>query len=179
MLIYKRFFFPQVVFKRFLSNIVNEKEISRAKDFLSSISRNSVPKHLYSLKFSRSSGPGGQNVNKVSTKVTLSLSESFLYHIPKLVLEQLVEKDFKYFNKSKKLILIQSDLTRSRESNVDDCFNKLAKEMNDIVYFRNTENDEVNQAKWKKIKQKTNEKRLQDKKRLKLKKEHRQKPQFD
>ncbi len=32
-----------------------------------------IPENLLTFKFSRSSGPGGQNVNKVSTRVTLLL----------------------------------------------------------------------------------------------------------
>ncbi len=32
-----------------------------------------IPENLLAFKFSRSSGPGGQNVNKVSTRVTLLL----------------------------------------------------------------------------------------------------------
>lgn len=32
-----------------------------------------IPKHRLTFKFSRSAGPGGQNVNKVNTRVTVSL----------------------------------------------------------------------------------------------------------
>ena len=39
--------------------------------WIRNFSRDSVPRERLTLKFMRSSGPGGQNVNKVSTKVDM------------------------------------------------------------------------------------------------------------
>jgi ribosome-associated protein len=44
--------------------VVLEKEVKMKK-------RIDIAEHLLDLKFSRSSGPGGQNVNKVNTRVTV------------------------------------------------------------------------------------------------------------
>lgn len=153
-----------------------QQEAEKCKKFLAQLNRNTIPKSLYNLKYSRSSGPGGQNVNKLSTKATLTMNEGFLGFLPKLILDQLISKNFKYFNKQKLLVVVQSEATRSRENNVDDCFHKLTNEINSLVYFRNTENDTENEARWKKIKKVTNEHRLDNKKKTKQKKESRKKP---
>lgn len=41
-----------------------EEQQIAARDFLAGFGPDSIPKRLYEITFSRSSGPGGQNVNK-------------------------------------------------------------------------------------------------------------------
>lgn len=77
------------------------------------------------LSFSRSSGPGGQNVNKVNTKATLrcSLSPNSASWIPPWAVSSL--KASPYYVASTNSILVSSSAHRSQSQNVDECLNKL------------------------------------------------------
>lgn len=159
---------------RAYSTSPDTENVEKCRQFLKQLARHTIPKNSYKLAFSRSSGSGGQNVNKVSTKATLTLSEEFIYrYLPKEVYLQLKAKNYRYFNKLGLEIVIQSDLTRLREQNIDDCFKKLVSLIRENVYFRNTENDAENKQKWEKIKKRTNEERIRQKKMVSQKKRDR------
>ncbi|KAI9566863.1 hypothetical protein HD554DRAFT_1070876 [Boletus coccyginus] len=81
-----------------------------------------VPKHLAELSFSRSSGPGGQNVNKLSTKVTARCRVDAPW-IPLWVRDRLMRSS--YYVKSTHSILMTSSTSRSQAANVDDVLAKL------------------------------------------------------
>jgi len=76
------------------------------------------------MSFSRSSGPGGQNVNKVNTKATVrcALDVPWIPAWAKTVLA----KDPHYAPSSHSL-LVTSTTTRSQAQNIDDCLAKLHK----------------------------------------------------
>ncbi|KAN0087894.1 hypothetical protein V8E55_006515 [Tylopilus felleus] len=82
----------------------------------------SVPKHLVQLSFSRSSGPGGQNVNKLSTKVTARCRVDAAW-IPLWARESLMRSP--YYVKSTHTLLMTSSTSRSQAANVDDVLAKL------------------------------------------------------
>ena len=77
-----------------------------------------------SLSFSRSSGPGGQNVNKVNTKATIRCALDAPW-IPMWAKPALVKDP--HFASSSNSILVTSTQTRSQAQNIDDCLGKLHK----------------------------------------------------
>ena len=78
----------------------------------------------FSISYSRSSGPGGQNVNKVSSKVLLKwdiTNTTFLSHT---VRQRFLDSNEPRINKEG-FFWIQSDRFRDQSKNQDDCFAKL------------------------------------------------------
>ncbi len=73
---------------------------------------------------SRSSGPGGQNVNKVATKAVLHWDVAHSRSLPESVRERFMAKYHRRITKEGELVL-QSQRFRDRGRNVADCTEKL------------------------------------------------------
>ncbi|KAI5969157.1 hypothetical protein CANMA_001824 [Candida margitis] len=165
------------VFPRLCSN---STDIQKSKEWLQTFDSSQIPRHLFTISYSRSSGPGGQKVNKTSSKATVALEEgewlrsSTCYWIPTPVRQQLREKPIRYETKSRGL-LIQCDTTRSRDQNTEECFSRLLEEIKSKVYFPG-EVKEEDKAKWAQLEEdfkerkKFNKKKQSDKKRNRVKK---------
>ena len=83
-----------------------------------------IPLTELELSFSRSSGPGGQNVNKVNSKVTLS------WHIEQTTCLRLdVKKRVIEQNRSRisndNVLVIHSEKFRDQKRNIQDCYDKV------------------------------------------------------
>jgi ribosome-associated protein len=76
------------------------------------------------LSHSRSSGPGGQNVNKVNTKVTLRWSVTGNRTLPEDVRRRFVGRYRPRIN-SEGVLVLQSQRFRSQARNQADCLEKL------------------------------------------------------
>jgi peptidyl-tRNA hydrolase ICT1 len=76
------------------------------------------------ITYSRSSGPGGQNVNKVNTKVEVRFQLNSATWISEDVKSKLLEK---FKNKITKdgFVIFRSDLTRHQQLNLADCLEKI------------------------------------------------------
>ncbi|SCU80775.1 LAFA_0C01090g1_1 [Lachancea sp. 'fantastica'] len=148
------------------------------EQWLEALNIRTLPSKSFSFQFDRSSGPGGQKVNKSSTKCTLTIyGFSKCAWIPQEVRNQLLAKNLRYWAQSKDCIVIQSDQTRSRETNKELCLEKLVKEIKDICWFAKPVSSQ-NLEKWESVRRKTKESRLEEKKFRSDKKQLRQKPNF-
>jgi ribosome-associated protein len=84
----------------------------------------SIPLKELSFTFSRSGGPGGQNVNKVNTKVTLHWSVVYSPSLPEDVRELFLQAFPTRINSNGELVLM-SQRYRDQGRNVADCTEKL------------------------------------------------------
>lgn len=135
-----------------------------AKLWLESLCPSTIPLRMFTIRYDRSSGPGGQNVNKVNSKCTLTLQNfSTCPCIPGEIRRQLMERPFRYYAKSSDSLVIQSDEARSRETNKHACLLKLVKEIKNSCWFAK-EVDGDTLKKWDKIKKKAQEERVREKK---------------
>jgi ribosome-associated protein len=83
-----------------------------------------IPLSELNFSFARSSGPGGQNVNKVNSKATLRWSATTSPSLPEPVRERFLTKYCHRITNSGE-ILISSQRFRDQGRNVADCLSKL------------------------------------------------------
>ncbi|CDO91857.1 unnamed protein product [Kluyveromyces dobzhanskii CBS 2104] len=156
------------VLKRFFSD---GKTIG--KTWFDELKAENVPSKLFIATYDRSRGKGGQNVNKVNSKCTLTLHNfSACTWFPEEIRRQLLNKGCRYYARNKDALVIQSDETRSRDQNREICVEKLVKEVKKLVFFPG-EVDDITKQKWTNIKKKANEVRLNEKKHKSEKKKSR------
>ncbi|XP_076616275.1 large ribosomal subunit protein mL62 [Chaetodon auriga] len=84
-----------------------------------------IPVDRLRVSYSRSSGPGGQNVNKVSTKAEVRFHVQTADWIPEDVRQKIFEKNKTRINKAGEL-LVTSELSRSQQRNLSDCIQKIS-----------------------------------------------------
>ncbi|MDD4974089.1 MAG: alternative ribosome rescue aminoacyl-tRNA hydrolase ArfB [Bacteriovorax sp.] len=91
-----------------------------------------IPESEFTFSFSRSSGPGGQNVNKVNTKATLHWNAFANTSLPKDVLERFIKK---YFNRlsDEGVLTLVSQKSRSQTLNTTDVVEKLYEMINSVA----------------------------------------------
>jgi protein subunit release factor B len=115
-----------------------------------------VPLDKVDFAFARSSGPGGQNVNKLNTKAELRFHVDLATWIPTEVRGRLHELQGNKINNSGEL-LITSQEFRTQSKNKDDCVSKL-QAMLEEAYV-----EPKDRAMWTGISKKTKVERRDDK----------------
>jgi ribosome-associated protein len=88
--------------------------------------RISIPRRELQFTFVRSSGPGGQNVNKVASKAVLRWAVRASTSLPDDVRGRLMTRAARQINDRGELVLT-SQRYRDQRRNVDDCLEKLRK----------------------------------------------------
>ncbi|MEQ8784875.1 MAG: alternative ribosome rescue aminoacyl-tRNA hydrolase ArfB [Pirellulaceae bacterium] len=83
-----------------------------------------IPLDEFSFTFTRSGGPGGQNVNKVNTKATLRWPVADSPSLPETVRQRFLEKNRRRITNEGELVM-SSQRYRDQARNVDDCLEKL------------------------------------------------------
>ena len=123
------------------------------------------------FKMTKSSGPGGQNINKNSTAVTLEFDILNSISLPKKIKQILFDTSHSYLTKTGKII-IKANNYKSQQRNKTEAVSRF------ITYFNN-----VLMTKKKRIDTKPTkssiEKRLNEKRKKSLKKSLRKKPKYE
>jgi ribosome-associated protein len=91
-----------------------------------------IPLDEVRFTYARSSGPGGQNVNKVNTKVTVHWPVVSSPNVPEGVRSRFVSRFRRRINKQGELV-IYSQRYRDQERNVDDCLEKLRAMLREVA----------------------------------------------
>lgn len=86
--------------------------------------RINVPLTELNFDFARSGGPGGQNVNKVNTKVVMHWRVTQSPSIPDDVRQRFIDRFHRRINKDGDLV-VHSQRFRDQGRNVADCISKL------------------------------------------------------
>lgn len=98
-----------------------------AKERAASAGNEPIPKitldHV-TMNFARSSGPGGQNVNKVNTKVDMRFNVKNAYWLSERVRDRILQMEKNRINKDGELV-ISSTRTRTQKGNIEDALQKL------------------------------------------------------
>ena len=86
--------------------------------------RLTIPGDEISISTARSSGPGGQNVNKVNSKAILKWSPAKCKSLPEAIRIRFIKKFANRINQDNEFV-ISSHRFRDQGRNVADCLNKL------------------------------------------------------
>ncbi|QKX56485.1 uncharacterized protein TRUGW13939_03590 [Talaromyces rugulosus] len=102
----------------------NEEELKKARQWLKTFSTSTIPRDIGVMTYSRSSGPGGQNVNKLNSKATLQVPLKHLHPILPRILHQDLQNS-RYMAERSNSLVINSDESRKRSDNMESCYVKL------------------------------------------------------
>ncbi|EXJ67027.1 uncharacterized protein A1O5_09673, partial [Cladophialophora psammophila CBS 110553] len=157
----------------------SELDFAAAREWYRSLNTQQPLRHVGEVTYARSSGPGGQNVNKVNSKAQLRVPVDRLFPVIPVVLHRGILSSRYYAEKSSSLV-IQADESRKAQANKDTCFRRLNELIVD-VYKNTVPGETTNEQKERvKILQKTeNEARLKRKKFQSSKKQLRSKGDMD
>ena len=116
-----------------------------------------IPLDRLEYSYSRSSGPGGQNVNKLNTRVEIRFHVPSADWIPGAMRDRFFEQQRHRINKAGELVL-SSQEHRTQLKNREDCLGKLKEALAQAAIVPKTRNMRVGLTEWEK------ENRLKEKK---------------
>lgn len=85
-----------------------------------------IPREKITIRFARSGGPGGQNVNRVETKVEARFVVAEAEWIPQAARDRLVQMVRSRLNSKGELVVVSSRF-RSQARNLEDCLARIRK----------------------------------------------------
>jgi ribosome-associated protein len=129
-----------------------------------------VPTTEFTFEYIRSSGPGGQRVNKVSTKARLRWPVAQSPSLDEGVKQRFLEKHRRRITSDGEL-LITSQRYRDQRKNAGDCLEKLRELLAEVAA-------PPKPRKKRKIPRAVKERRLAEKRQRAERKEHRRRPRF-
>ncbi|OAK99944.1 peptidyl-tRNA hydrolase domain-containing protein [Phaeosphaeriaceae sp. SRC1lsM3a] len=152
----------------------SDDELRAARSWLQGLHADAMPlKSIGELSFSRSSGPGGQNVNKVNSKATLRVPlDALLHHVPTALHGEI--RRSRYVAARSNAIIVQADDSRKQSDNAHSCYRRLFDAIVEAGHHAVPNETSAEQAQHVKKLQKTdNERRLKSKKQQSAKKSSR------
>lgn len=130
-----------------------------------------IPLEKLTIKYARSSGPGGQNVNKVNTKVDLRFHVASAEWLSEDVRHKILQKEMNRISKDGELV-VTSTKHRTQYRNLEDAIQKVEMVIQEASFVPQETTPEK-KAHVQKLVREANEKRLRAKKFLSDKKRDR------